>query len=65
MVNITLIVNCANCDAEIKKGSVHLSDSSTTIEVSVYEFSQTSWVCDECGHTTIIGDIDAIDLEEL
>lgn len=60
---VELSVNCANCDEEIVKQSLHLSDDEIP-RVDVFEFAQTVWRCPSCGHHTCIGDIDALDGEE-
>lgn len=60
---IELSVNCANCDEEIVKQSLHLSNDETP-RVDVFEFAQTTWKCPSCGHHTCIGDIDTVDGEE-
>lgn len=61
---IELVVNCVNCDAEIAHKSLHVDDEGIA-SVNVDEFSQTDWLCPECGHTTCIGDVDMIDEEDL
>lgn len=61
---IALTVNCVNCDEGIVRQSLHLSDGGIP-SVSVDEFSQTSWRCPSCGHTTCIGDIDMMDEKDL
>ena len=60
---VGLSVNCANCDEEIVRHSLHLSDEGIT-RIDVSEFSQTTWECPSCGHHTCIGDIDTLDGEE-
>jgi hypothetical protein len=63
-VIVDLIVNCIECDAEIVHRSLHVSDGEVP-QINVDEFSQSDWVCPNCGHTTCIGDIDMMDQEEL
>lgn len=61
MLNIE--VDCINCDEPIRKQILHIGEENPA--VNVHSFSQTSWICSECGHTTCIGDIDMIDKEDL
>jgi len=63
-MQVILKINCPDCDEEIKHDSLHLSDEEVA-EVNVDEFSQTDWVCENCGRTFCIGDIDIINLEDL
>ena len=57
---VNLCVYCDNCGEEIQK-EVYAVDN----DVEVSMFAQSDWHCSNCGHTSIIGDIDVIDKELL
>lgn len=61
----TLEVLCIHCGKPMHKQVVSIGGYITTLTVNVCSFEQTSWECIECGHTTCIGDIDTIDLEDI
>jgi len=63
-MEIKTSVNCVNCDEEIIKQSLYILDDKDVV-INVHSFSQTDWNCGKCGHTSCIGDIDVMDLEEL
>ena len=60
MNKINIIVNCINCGEEI----VHTLTSMDDASVHIMYF-QDAWECSECGHTTLFGDLDGIDEEDL
>ena len=49
---VELAIFCANCEEELVIRSMHISDEGTP-RVHADEFSQTSWICPNCGHTLV------------
>lgn len=61
MTKIKMVVDCANCGEEITHllGNV---DGETQVHIACF---QDSWECMECGHTTVLADLEGIDEEGL
>lgn len=63
-MTLKMTVNCVECDAEITKQMLYAGPDSEAA-VNVWDFAQSSWECQNCGHTSCIGDIDMMDREDL
>lgn len=63
-MQVNLIINCPECDEELIRPSLHLTDEDIP-NVHVIEFEQTDCYCSNCKKTFYIGDIDILSKEEI
>lgn len=64
MKSYIITIECPYCNETIRQ---EVSDfrEGDVIEVDVSTFEQTTWDCDECGKTFLIGDIDVLNEDDV
>jgi hypothetical protein len=59
---LKISVDCINCGEAIFRNIGDLNDNDV---VNLSLFEQSDWDCDKCDHTTVTGDLETMDSEDL
>jgi len=57
---IELIVNCPECEEEIRISTMDLTSDKPQVHITSFE--QSMWECENCNKEFAIGDIDLIEI---